>query len=145
LSNTNHDEIFEDVEVDRGINPYGLQVVTPYVVQPDEDGSDTDRFYVGDERYSDIEHFDFIAREIFHDFEDGLVVAELNDFFTPEDLLEYWQSTWFRLTEAQQKGFLARQELEMICRWPKLDVKRIVRNEKKLLTVLDLLNKEGLI
>jgi len=143
LSNANHDEIFEDVELDRGINPYGYQVVVPYVIQPDKEGFDTGSFDIGDERDSDLEHFNFIAEEMFRDFKDGLVIAELNDFFTPEDLLEYWQSTWFRLTEAQQKGFLARQEVEKICRWPKPDVKRIMRNEKKLLVVLDLLSKEG--
>ena len=142
VSNANHDEIFEVVELDRGINPYGYQIVTPYVIQPESDGSDTDRFYIGDERYSDIEHFNFIAEEMFRDFEDGLVVAVLDDCFTPDGLLEYWQSTWFRLTEAKQKSFLARDEVEMICKWPKVDIKRIMKNEKKLLIVLDLLRKE---
>lgn len=142
-SNVNLDEFFDTTELDKAVNPYGYQIVTPDDYQSVKDVADSGEFYIGDERYSDINHFDFISKEMFRDFEDGLVVAELNDFFTPEDLLEYWQSTWFRLTEAQQKSFLARQELEMICRWPKSDVKRIMRNEKKLLIVLDLLNKEG--
>ena len=142
-SNVNLDDFYDAEELDQAVKPYGYQIVTPDDYQTVNDAVDSGEFYIGDERYSDIDHFDFISKEMFRDFEDGLVVAELNDFFTPEDLLEYWQSTWFRLTEAQQKSFLARQELEMICRWPKSDVKRIMRNEKKLLIVLDLLNKEG--
>ena len=133
-SNANQDEVFEAVKLDRVINPYGYQTQS--------DGSDIDKLNIGDERYSDIEHFENIAKEIFSDFEDGLVVAELNDCFSPEGLLEYWQSTWFRLTEVKQKSFLARHEVEMICKWPKIDIKRIMKNEKKLLNVLDLLRKK---
>ena len=141
-SKLNRDKIFDAVELDRVVNPYGYQIVTPYDYQIDSDDSDTDKFYIGDERNSDDEHFENIAREMFSDFEVGLVVAVMDDCFSPDGLLEYWQSTWFRLTEAKQKSFLARHEVEMICKWPKVDVKRIMKNEKKLIVVLDLLRKE---
>lgn len=61
---------------------------------------------------------------------------------TPIGLLEYWQSTWFRLTETQQKSFLKRNEVGMLCAWPKIDVERNMKKEKKLLIVLDLLREE---
>ena len=63
------------------------------------------------------------------------------DFFDKSGLLEYWQSTWGRLTETQQKSFLIRNEVEMICEWPIADVKTNIKKEKKLLIVLALLRQ----
>ena len=140
-SNVNCDEIFDAVELDRGINPYGYQIITPYDYQSESDGSDTDESYIGDEHNSDIEHCQNIAKEIFSDFEDGLVTAELDDFFSPEGLLEFWQFRWIRLTEDQQKRFISRHEVELICMWPKIDVKKIMESQKKLSIVLERLNK----
>ena len=140
-SNVNRDKIFDAVELDRGINPYGYQIITPYDYQSESDGSDTDESYIGDEHNSDIEHCQNIAKEIFSDFEDGLVTAELDDFFSPEGLLEFWQFRWIRLTEDQQKKFISRHEVELICMWPKIDIKKIMESEKKLSIVLERLNK----
>lgn len=63
------------------------------------------------------------------------------DFFDKESLLEYWQSTWGRLNETQQKSFLMRNEVEMICKWPISDVKTNIKKETKLLIVLALLRQ----
>jgi hypothetical protein len=140
-SNVNRDDIIYAEESDKVVNPYGYQIVTPADYQTYSDASDNDKLNIGDDRNTDVEHFDFIAKVVFSDFKDGLAVAELDDLFSPEGLLEYWQSTWFRLTEAQQKSFLARHEVEVLCKWPKNDIKKIMESEKKLSIVLDQLNK----
>jgi hypothetical protein len=71
---------------------------------------------------------------------DGHRVVD-QDFFDKGGLLEYWQSTWGRLTEIQQKSFLMRHEVEMICEWPIADVETNIKKEKKLLIVLALLRQ----
>ncbi len=63
------------------------------------------------------------------------------ELFDKSSLLEYWQSTWGRLTEIQQKSFLMRNEVDMICEWPIADVETNIKKEKKLLIVLALLRQ----
>ena len=56
--------------------------------------------------------------------------------FTIEELLKFWQSTWFQLSETQQQKFLKQPEALAICEWPGTDVKKFLTSEKKLRIVL---------
>ena len=63
--------------------------------------------------------------------------------FTPEELLEFWQLTWFPLSETQQQKFLGTKEAYDLCKWQRSDVMRFLTIEKKLQIVLRELRVEA--
>ena len=63
--------------------------------------------------------------------------------FTPEELLDFWQQTWFPLSEAQQQKFLDKAETCTLCKWPRSKVMMFVKKEKKLQIVLSDLRIEA--
>ena len=108
-----------------------------------DEGDDLEAFEERSEKSDEIfdEHFGHKLIPVTNRHSpDGYRVV-YQDFFDKGGLLEYWQSTWGRLTETQQKSFLMRNEVEMICEWPIADVKTNIKKEKKLLIVLALLRK----
>ena len=56
--------------------------------------------------------------------------------FTPKELLEFWQLTWFPLSEMQKRKFLSKEETRHLCKWQRSDVMKFLKIEKKLQIVL---------
>ena len=63
--------------------------------------------------------------------------------FTIEELLKFWQSTWFQLSETQQQKFLKQPEAQLLCQCPRTEVEKFLKTEKKLRIVLMNLRAES--
>jgi len=56
--------------------------------------------------------------------------------FTPEELLEIWQLTWFPLSDSQKQKFLLEEATRDLCKWQRSKVMKFLKVEKKLRVVL---------
>lgn len=61
---------------------------------------------------------------------------ELDPPFTPEELLEFWQTTWFPLSDSQKQKFLLKEATRDLCEFPRSKVMKFLRVQKKLRIVL---------
>ncbi len=61
---------------------------------------------------------------------------ELDPPFTPEELLEFWQTTWFPLSDSQKQKFLLKEATRDLCELPRSKVMKFLKVEKKLRVVL---------
>ena len=70
-------------------------------------------------------------------------MVDLDLPFTIEELLKFWQSTWFLLSEIQQQKFLNQPEAHLLCQCPRTEVEKFLKTEKKLSRVLINLRAEA--